>query len=105
MTETRPHPISFSSILFPSSASSLPTASSISNQSSQYVPNNGLNIFEPIQPSPNFYQPQIPIINPQTNIFENKDLYITLLKLRNYGFMESGSLAEKALILFEQNKK
>jgi hypothetical protein len=49
------------------------------------------------------FKPQIP--NEYMNIFENKDLYFTLVKLRNYGLMESNSLAEKAFILFEQNKK
>jgi hypothetical protein len=49
------------------------------------------------------FKPQIP--NEYMNIFENKDLYYTLVKLRNYGLMESNSLAEKAFILFEQNKK
>jgi hypothetical protein len=74
--------------------------------------NNGLNIFESTKPIPNLFQSQsqsqsqlpIPTL-PPSNIFDNKDMYITLLKLRNYGLMERGTLAEKALILIEQNIK
>jgi hypothetical protein len=114
VTETRPQPMSYNSILFPSSSPqpSVPLINQYTTnyQASQFSSNNGLNIFESTKPIPNLFQSQsqsqlpIPTL-PPSNIFDNKDMYITLLKLRNYGLMERGTLAEKALILIEQNIK
>jgi len=87
-----------------------PGLPSLSQSLHQYSENiysnvhNNSNLFPKSYEHPNDqFKPQIP--NEYMNIFENKDLYFTLVKLRNYGLMESNSLAEKAFILFEQNKK
>ena len=90
------------SLLTSQSLQQYPTYSPINSE--DIFMNNNSNLFPKSyeHPKDNFI-PQIP--NEYSNIFDNRDLYNTLLKLRNYGLMEQGSLAEKALILFEQNKK
>jgi hypothetical protein len=97
----------YSSQLFPDTAYSPITQfnnlnlfdnNNVNNQSNLLRPPPGLSMYSSV-PTHN----PIPITT--SNIFDNKDLYDTLVKLRNYGLMERGSLSEKALILFEQNKK
>jgi len=73
--------------------------------------NNQSNLF-PKSPSvlsqqsqPQSFPPPPPPQPNQLNLLNDTILYDTLIKLRNYGLMEPGSLAEKALIIIQQMRK